>query len=82
LPDQDQQPVVIAERGELCRGGAEHRQFECVLQSRDHRRHIRHGKADLTDAHQLGAGELARRRHRRQVVSCDQFEKNPIQPVN
>jgi hypothetical protein len=41
---------VIAERGELCRGGAEHGQSERVLQGRDRRRHIGHGKADLTDA--------------------------------
>jgi hypothetical protein len=59
LPDYDQEPVGIAERGELGRSGAEHRQSERVLLTRARRRHIRHGKADLTDPQQVGAAESA-----------------------
>jgi hypothetical protein len=40
---------VIAECGELCRSRTKHGQSEGVLQGRDRRRHIRHGKADLTE---------------------------------
>ena len=51
-----------------------------ALQGRNRRRHIRHGKADLTDAQQVGAAESARRPRRRKVVPCDQFEQNSIRP--
>jgi quercetin dioxygenase-like cupin family protein len=40
---------VIAECGELCRSRTKHGQSEGVLQGGDRRRHIRHGKADLTE---------------------------------